>query len=64
MTDWTELLGLPLNEAEEWLRAKGITMRVVFSAARADAPEDGTPRVVRCREGEMPVCRFPDDIPQ
>ena len=55
------LLGMRLEDAQAVLRAQGIDVRVVHTAAPRTAREGGTLRVIRVREGEVTVSGFQDE---
>ncbi|MBO4298664.1 MAG: hypothetical protein J5602_03215 [Clostridia bacterium] len=59
----TALLGLPLDEALAFLRARGVEPEVAFTE-NPRHPSEGTPRVVRVADdGRRLTCaRFPDRI--
>ena len=70
MANWESLLGLPLDKALETARAWGVEPRVLVTCApRRKGEEDtgareGTLRVIRAREGELPVSAFQDGDPR
>jgi len=70
MANWQSLLGLPLDQALETVRAWGLEPRVLVTCAprrRGDdsaAPREGTMRVIRACEGELTVSAFQDGDPR
>ena len=70
MANWETLLGLPLDQALESARAWGFEPRVLVTCAprrkgdTAEAPREGTMRVIRAREGELTVSAFQDGEPR
>jgi hypothetical protein len=57
----TLLLGLTLTEALEEFRAAGLAQPLVVRVQPEKHPE-GTERVIRVRDGELLVARFPDRV--
>ena len=70
MANWEALLGLPLDKALETARAWGCEPRVLVTCAprrkgdAADAPREGTLRVIRVHEGTLTVSAFQDGDPK
>ena len=70
MMNWEALLGLPLEAALETARAWGAEPRVLVTHAprrkgdEATQTREGTPRVIRVREGELTVSAFRDGEPK
>lgn len=60
----THLLGLPLEEALRRLQREGCEPVIVrtFSPGKEERP--GTERVIRVRDNELTVGRFPDGTPE
>ncbi len=59
----TELMGLPLTDALERLRDKGIEPKIIRVSGWREAAE-GTERVIRVSEDAayITVARFPDEV--
>ena len=70
MANWESLLGLPLDQAVETVRAWGLEPKVLVTCAprrkgeESAASREGTLRVIRSRAGELTVSAFQDGDPR
>ncbi len=63
MADDPLLLGLPVRDAVESMRARGVEPRIVLSREPRTENPSGTLRVVRVQNDTLTVCAFPDGTP-
>lgn len=61
--DMTQLLGMPLPEAETLLKAAGLSPKITYTSDPRNHREDGTPRILRATQEELIVARFRDGEP-
>lgn len=59
-----ELLGYPLDMAQAWLKARGVTAEVVCTAAPRQADIPTVLRVVQVRPGCLVLSPFPSTDPK